>query len=230
MVAFERSLAMGVAYLETDVRVTRDGRAVTFHDASLSRVTGRSGLVRDHTLAQLSGIHVGGREPIPALDDVLGSLPEARFMIDVKDRGAVGPTIRAIARTGSAHRVCLAGAWDGWLRLFPEAFGPGQVATALGWRALSTLIGCARTGVRPPARVATGGFAHVAWQLSGRELLAHPRVGERLIGMAHDLGIRVMTWTVNATAEMHRVLDLGVDGVITDRPDSLLDVFAARRP
>lgn len=95
--------------------------------------------------------------------------------------------------------------------------------TALGWRSLAVLVACAKAGVRPPLGVATGEFVHVPVSV-GRV----PLVAERLVQMAADLGVRVLAWTVDEPALMHRLLDLGVDGVITDRPDLLREVLVRR--
>ncbi len=107
--AFGRSYALGIRYLETDVRVTADGACVAFHDAALRRVTGRRGMVRGATRRELAGFGV------PTLDEVLVAYPDACFTVDVKEGSAVAPLARTLRATKAAHRVCVAGAWDGWL-------------------------------------------------------------------------------------------------------------------
>lgn len=225
--AFETSLALGLTYLETDVRTTADGVPLAFHDPTLDRVTDLRGPVAEHPWESVRRARVLGSEPVPALEDLLGSFPSARFMIDVKDERSVRPTIEAVRRTGTAARVCVAGGWDPWLAAVRDGCGT-RLTTALGWRALSTLIGCAQAGVRPPASVATGAYAHVTRRLGGVRLMARPRFAERLLTMAHDLGVRVVTWTINDVPEMHRLFDQGADGVITDRPDLLRAVVLER--
>jgi glycerophosphoryl diester phosphodiesterase len=139
---------------------------------------------------------------------------------------AIGAMARLLrAHPGWSERVLVAGAWSRWLdRLRAEA--PG-VSTALGWRSLTTLIACSRGGVRPPGLqgdvAARGGFAHVPIRL-GR-LPVH---SERVIRRAHELGIRVVVWTVDDPATMRALLDMGVDGIITDRPDVLREVLISR--
>lgn len=225
--AFGLSTALGVGCLETDVRLTADGVLVAFHDETLDRVTDLRGRVRDVPWSVLSRAEVLGRGRVLRLDDLLGQLPDAMVTVDLKQAAAVGPFVEALRRTGSAGRVCVAGGWDGWLRGARERAGP-DLASALGWAALSTLVGAARTGVRPPRAVATGGYAHVPWSLAGRPVMADRRLAVRLLSMAHDLGVRVLVWTVDDAADMHRLLDDGVDGVITDRPDLLREVLVAR--
>ncbi|MFD1506212.1 glycerophosphodiester phosphodiesterase [Georgenia yuyongxinii] len=227
LAAFERSAALGVTYLETDVRTTADGVPLAFHDRALDRVTDLRGPVAAHPWAHVRRARVLGTEPVVALEDLLGSFAQACFMIDVKEARSVAPTIAAIRRTGTAGRVCVAGGWDTWLAAIRRECGPA-LTTALGWRALTALIGCARTGSRPPGAIATAPFAHVAWRLGAMGIMSAPRVATRLVSMAHDLGVRVITWTVDDAPSIHRLLHDGVDGVITDRPDVLREVLVGR--
>ncbi len=221
LAAFSLATALGFRYLETDVRLTRDDRLVCFHDARLERVTNGAGPVRRQTLAALSASRVEGVEPIPTLADALEAFPEARFTVDLKERGAIAPLADLLRHRPYAERVCVAGAWDGWLTEF--RMRAPHAHTALGWRALAALVSCSRTGMRPPRSVATGGFVHVPLRL-GRV----PVFAERLVQMAHDLGLRVVVWTVDDPTEMRALIDVGVDGVITDRPDLLREVLISR--
>jgi glycerophosphoryl diester phosphodiesterase len=221
LAAFSMATALGFRYLETDVRITADGELVCFHDATLDRVTQGRGRVRRHTLSSLRRLTVGGREPIPTLAEALEAFPEARFTVDLKDREAIAPLSRLLRQRGMRERVCVAGAWDGWLAAV-RAEAPG-VRTALGWRALSGLVCTARAGMPPPRRFATAEFAHVPLRL-GRV----PVFVERLVEVAHRIGVRVVVWTVDDPAQMARLLDAGVAGIITDRPDVLREVLVAR--
>lgn len=220
--AFERSVALGVRYLETDVQLTADGVLVAFHDERLDRVTDLRGRVDRHPWSVLRTAAVRGGGAVMTLTELLEAFPQQRFAVDLKTGAGIGPLARVLVETGSVERVCVAGAWDGWLAHLRDACGPG-LRTALGWRSLATLVGCARSGLRPPVSVATGDFVHVPVSL-GRV----PLVADRLVAMAADLGVRVLVWTVDEPALMHRLLDLGVDGVITDRPDLLREVLVQR--
>lgn len=227
MAAFQRAVDLGLTYLETDVRTTADSVPLAFHDRTLDRVTGLRGPVAARPWSEIGRTRVLGREPVLALEDLLAAFPDACITIDVKEERAVAPTIAAIRRTRSAARVCVAGGWDGWLAAIREACGP-ELSGALGWRALTALIACARSGLRPSAALATGAFAHVSWRYGRVPVLAEPRVAARLVQMAADLGLRVVAWTVNDAARTHRLLDDGVAGVISDRPDVLREVMVAR--
>ncbi len=222
LATFERATALGVRYLETDVQTTSDGGLVCFHDTSLTRTTGVSGSVGEHSLKSLRSLLVDDREPIPTLAEALGSLPEARFAIDLKDEASSAAMISLLRRNPDwARRVCVAGAWSN--RLLRVQGAVPEVTTALGWRALTTLIATSRSYARPPARVASGSFAHVPLRL-GRV----PIYAERIVRRAHALDIRVAVWTVNDGATMHRLLEAGVDAIITDHPDLLREVMIAR--
>jgi glycerophosphoryl diester phosphodiesterase len=120
---------------------------------------------------------------------------------------------RRTPRTG----VCAAGAWDGWLAKLRTDLGPA-LTTALGWRALATLVASAPAKIIPPWWHEPARFAHVPARL----------VNRRTIAAARMLGLRVVVWTVNDPPYMHQLLDAGVDGIITDRPDLLREVLIAR--
>jgi glycerophosphoryl diester phosphodiesterase len=221
LAAFALATALGVRYLETDVRLTADGTLVCFHDATLDRVTGGRGPVARHTLASLRGLRVSGREPIPTLAEALETFPAANFTVDLKDRAAILPLVKLLQHSDFRERVCVAGAWDGWLDVVRGQV-PG-VRTALGWRSLTAVVTSARTGMPPARRFATAEFAHVPLKL-GRV----PVFVERLVEGAHRIGVRVVVWTVDDPATMGRLLDAGVDGIISDRPDLLREVLVAR--
>lgn len=215
--AFSTSVALGFRYLETDVRATADGELVCFHDRTLDRTTGERGLLAERTLRELSGLRIAG-EPITTLRAALHEF-DACFSVDLKCREALAPLIRLLtAEPQLAERVCVAGAWDGWLREIREAV-PG-VATALGWRALVGLVASSRTGTSMPWWVRGAPFAHVPVRLG-----SVPVLSSRLVEAAHDRGIRVVTWTVNDADEIRAVLAAGVDAVVTDRPDTLREVL-----
>ncbi|MCU1656760.1 MAG: glycerophosphodiester phosphodiesterase [Pseudonocardiales bacterium] len=221
--AFRRAHALGVRCLETDVRVSRDGQLVAFHDATLRRVTGARGRVGTRTLAELCALPVLGGGSILPLATLLHAFPDARFIIDVKERAAVEPLARLLRDSDAAARVCAAGAWDSWLLQLRARVGP-QLTTALSWRALARLV----TSSRPARRAASldegaACYAHVPLRFGRLPVFA-----DDVVARAHASGVRIVVWTVNEPDTMHRLLDAGVDGVITDRPDLLREVLIAR--
>lgn len=222
LAAFAMSTALGLRYIESDIRLTADGELVCFHDELLDRCTTGSGRIAARTSSDLrSRVRVGGTEPIPTLREALETFPGTCFTVDLKDRAAIAPMARLLQRRDYAERVCVAGAWDGWLQLL--ASQAPHVRTALGWRSLVALITASKAGLHPPASVVTGRFAHVPMRL-GRLPIHSPS----LIRRARRLGVRVVVWTVDDPGTMHELLDMGVDGIITDRPDVLRTVMIAR--
>jgi len=222
MPAFEACVAMGYRYLETDVRVTADGVPVVFHDATLDRVTDRTGRVDQLPWSQLASARIGGREPVLRLEDLLGAWPDVRFNLDIKAAGVVAPLARTVRRVGVADRICLGSFSDARVAAARRVFGP-EVCTALGPRGvaalrLSSYSPRAAGLVRMPA-----GCAQVPLQLGGRAL-----VDERFIAAAHARGLQVHVWTVDTEEEATALLDLGVDGVMTDRP-AMLRALLERR-
>jgi glycerophosphoryl diester phosphodiesterase len=215
--AFSRSYALGVRFLETDVRCTADGRVVAFHDARLRRVTTSRGPVSQRRLEELQRLPVLGGGPVVALDEVLAQFPDVCLTVDVKDPRVIEPLARLLASAGATHRVCAAAARESWLLALRSLTGP-QLSTALGWRALARLASARGSG-----RYGDATFAHVPLRL-GRV----PVFRDDLVARARDAGIRVIVWTVNDPHTMHRLLDHGVDGIITDRPDVLRDVLIGR--
>lgn len=225
--AFSRTYALGLRLLETDVRVTKDGVPLAFHDGDLSRLFGMPGAVRDHTWDELRSLRIGG-EPLLRIDDLLDTFTDASFLIDVKDAHSVPGMIAALRRTRAHDRVCVAGGQDRWLTEVSEATG---AARALGWTALGSFMWSAKLGIRPPSPLFKGALsAHVPTRLAGMAWMAHTPTAERLVRMARDHRLRLLTWTVNDPAQMRRYLSLGADAVITDRPDLLCDelIFLGR--
>lgn len=220
--AFARSTALGLQYLEIDVRLTADGVCCVVHDATLRRLTGSRARVRDLTWHELQQHQLADGQRVPRLEDVLAAFPQARLMIDVKDPRAIGPLARILRHAGAGHRVCVAGSADRWLADVRAVMGGGGVMTAMGWESLARLATAARLGTRPRG-VVRAPFAHVPLRLHRLPVFV-----ERLVSMVHDLGAQLIVWTVDEPAWMHRLLDCGVDGIITDRPDLLRDVLTGR--
>jgi glycerophosphoryl diester phosphodiesterase len=221
MAAFERAVGLGYRYVETDVHATADGVPVIFHDSRLDRLAGRPGRVGDLRWADLTTVRVGGAAVIPRLEDALGAWPEVRFNVDVKVDPGVEPTVSAVRRVGALGRVLLASFSDARLTRIRVVAGPG-VATSLGMRGVARLRVAALTGTRlrlPPGVVAA--------QVPVR--YARVRVLDgRFLRYAHRLGLQVHVWTIDDPAEMAELLDLGVDGIMTDHVDVLRDVYAHR--
>ena len=219
--AFGRAVAMGYRYVETDVHATADGVPVVFHDPDLRRLTGSPGTVARMRWADLATLRVGGAGAIPRLDDVLAAWPDIRFNIDVKSDPAAAPTVQMLRRAGATDRVLLASFDDRRLSRMRALAGPG-VVTSLGRRGVARMRMASL--VRLPIRLSSSIVAAQVPVRSGPV----PVVDRGFVTYAHRLGLQVHVWTLDDPAAIGRMLDLGVDGIMTDRLEVLRDVYAAR--
>jgi glycerophosphoryl diester phosphodiesterase len=220
--AFAACVALGYRYLETDVRATADGVPVVFHDPVLERVTDAAGRIDQLPWSQVAEARIGGREPILRLDEVLEAFPDIRFNLDIKAAGVVAPLVRTIRRMRVADRICLASFSDARIAAARRLLGP-SVCTALGPRGVAALrLASYRPRAAGLVRIHAG-CAQVPLHLGGRAL-----VDERFIAAAHARGLQVHVWTVDTPEEADRLLDLGVDGIMTDRPAMLREVLEKR--
>jgi glycerophosphoryl diester phosphodiesterase len=222
MPAFEACVRLGYRYLETDVRVTADGVLVAFHDGRLDRITDRTGRLDQMSWAELGEARVGGREPLVRLEDLLSAWPDVRFNLDIKAPGVVAPLARLVRRLGCADRICLGSFSDARVAAARRVLGP-TVCTSLGPRGVAALrLSSYSPRAAGLVRMAAG-CAQVPLQLGGRAL-----VDERFVTAAHARGLQVHVWTVDSAEECTRMLDLGVDGVMTDRPAMLKALLEER--
>ena len=222
MAAFERAVALGYRYLETDVRVTADGVLVAFHDETLERLTDHRGSLRDLTWRELRAARVAGREPIPRLAEVLDAWPDARVNVEPKTDEAVDPLVAAIREAGAVERVCVASFSGARVARARAALGPA-LCTALGAREVA-LLRLAGWRLLPRRAVPREGDCVEVPLRRHRVTLAD----SGLVQAAHARGLPVHVWTVNDRAEMRRLLDLGVDGLMTDDVLALRDVLRER--
>ncbi|MEO7127183.1 MAG: glycerophosphodiester phosphodiesterase [Nakamurella sp.] len=218
--AFTRAVAEGFKYLETDVHATSDGVLVAFHDAVLDRVTDSHGPVADLPYREVRRALIGGQEPIPTLDEVLDACPEAYLNIDPKSDRAVQPLLELLERRRAWDRVCIGSFSDRRLTTIRRA-SPPELATSLGPRAAAKLFVGGRIGGH------RGTISAVAAQLPVR-MRGVSVVTSRLVRAAHRSGLEVHAWTVDDQATMERLLEIGVDGIMTDRPEVLRQVLQNR--
>jgi glycerophosphoryl diester phosphodiesterase len=221
MAAFTQAIQAGYRYLETDVHATADGKLVAFHDATLDRVTGHRGRIAQLPWSVVRTARVWGAEPIPLLEDLLGAWPEARLNIDIKAGTAVEPLADVLRRTGAIGRVGITSFSDRRLRRIRALLGP-RLCTALGPREVLRLRNASWWG-RPGAG-ATPGVPCVQIPLRFGLTFAD----QRFVDYAHACGLQVHVWTIDDPATMNRLLDLGVDGIMTDQIGALREVYQAR--
>ncbi|MEV4942770.1 glycerophosphodiester phosphodiesterase [Streptomyces zaomyceticus] len=218
--AFRRAAAAGYRYFETDVHTTADGVLVAFHDATLDRVTDASGRIRDLPWAAVREARVAGKEPLPLFADLLDEFPEARWNVDLKTESALLPLLDLIREKHAWNRVCVSSFTEARLARAQRTAGP-ELATSYG---VGGVIGLRLRSLGIPAAVRAGAIAAQVPERQGGVTV----VDRRFIREAHARGLQVHVWTVNDPDRMNSLLDLGVDGIMTDQLETLRSVLTAR--
>jgi glycerophosphoryl diester phosphodiesterase len=218
--AFRRAVELGYRYLETDVHATADGELVAFHDSVLDRVSDGTGRVAEHTWDELAQVRIAGEDPIPRLADLLEEFDTVGFNIDIKTDDAVAPLAATLRRLHATGRVCVGSFSDARLRRFRRE--APEVATSTSPRAVAWAthaFGLRRLAVDPG----------IALQIPVRDERAPLALVRRdVVRLAHATGRVVHVWTVNDEQEMHRLIDLGVDGLVSDDISTLKRVLTDR--
>ncbi|MDW8809212.1 glycerophosphodiester phosphodiesterase [Streptomyces scabiei] len=217
---FRQAVKSGYRYIETDVHATLDGKLVAFHDATLDRVTDGAGRIADLSWKEIRRARVAGVEPVPLFEDLLEEFPEVRWNVDLKAESALHPLLNLIARTGSFDRVCVGSFSEARVARAQRLAGP-RLATSYGTGGVLGLR--LRSWGVPAGLRRTAVAAQVPEVQSGVPVVDH-----RFVRAAHARGLQVHVWTVNEPQRMHRLLDLGVDGIMTDHIDTLRKVLEDR--
>lgn len=229
MLAFESAVSLGVEHLETDVHVSADGVIHCIHDHTVDRTTEGSGPFSSLSSAEISGLDAGYRHRdgsahrfrgkgvrVPVFEEVVASFPGVRIVVDLKEDAVVGPLARLVVRAGLAERLIVGSFSDARIERFRELTG-GRVPTSTGallsrrWLVSSRLR---RLGGGDPSAL------QLPLQMRGIRV-----VDERLVETAHEAGLQVHVWTVNDVEAAARLFAMGVDGIVTDRPDLMLAEF-----
>jgi len=239
LLSFERALALGAGILESDVHLTRDGVPVLLHDARLERTTDGRGPVGELTLAALRRLDAGHRfSPdggrsfpfrgrglrVPTLAEAFQAFPGARFNLELKEGGAALAEA-AVALVREAEReptTLLTAGEDGMMEALRAELARSGAAPALGASTGDVLrfVRAALQGLAPPPEP-------VALQIPA-EFAGRPLVSRELVAFAHAHEVQIHVWTVNEPDEMAALLDLGVDGLVTDFPGRLVALLGER--
>jgi glycerophosphoryl diester phosphodiesterase len=231
--AFAAAVDLGCRYLETDAHVTKDGVVVAFHDHRLDRVTDRAGAIADLTIDEVEEADAGfrfarrdGTFPfrgrgvrVPRLETILTRWPDARVNIDPKADSCVDPLIALLDELGAWERTCIGSFSDARLARVRERSGR-RACTSMGPRAVATAKLAATASGRMP-------------RLGADCLQVPPRQGPiplvtpGFVKAAHRAGLPVHVWTIDDAEAMQRLLAVGVDGIMTNRPRVLLEVVQA---
>lgn len=220
LLQFRRAVAAGYRYIETDVHTTADGRLVAFHDATLDRVSDGGGRIADLPWAEVSRARVAGKEPIPLFEELLETFPEVRWNVDLKAESSLMPFLELVERTNAWDRICVGSFSEARVVRAQRLAGP-RLATSYGTRGVLNLR--LRSWGVPAALRRSAVAAQVPEAQSGIQVVDH-----RFVRTAHARGLQVHVWTVNEAEHMHRLLDLGVDGIMTDHIDTLRKVMEDR--
>ena len=214
LAAFERAVALGAQFIETDLHLTRDARFVAIHDKTLERTTNGKGAVRDFTLAELRELDAGMwfdrqfmGQRIPTLEEILefARQHDVVFYLEIKYDSAWGMHHALVAALGGAGNAA---------RTIVLSFDPSTL-TSLRRLDASIMMGLLVEGENSD-------FVKSALDVGARQLC--PRldlVTRELVDQAHRSDLHVVTWTVNEAAKMNSVTHAGVDGIMTDLPDRL---------
>jgi glycerophosphoryl diester phosphodiesterase len=228
-VAFDRAVELESDAVETDVHLTRDGVVVVFHDDETDRLTGAAGTIEERTLAEVRALDAaygftldGGRTfplrglgvRVPTLAEALARYPALRFNVDAKseDPALADALVREVKAARAVERVCLGSFFDA------QAVRIGahlpEVARYLPQHAATCHVLAAKSG--QPATGCPSGYdlASLPHRLEAQTVVDRP-----VVEHFHRLGIPVHVWTVDEEADMRALLALGVDGLVTDRPD-----------
>jgi len=217
--AFQYSSDLGFVFMETDVQSTSDGKVVIFHDSDLKRVAGLNKKVSDFTFKEIKEVDLihGGR--IPSLEETLSSFPNLRFNIDIKVDSAVEETIRIVKDHHALDRVCLAAFSTKRLNRIRHLTG-SDLCSSMGQAEIVRLL-FSSYGLK--LKASPGFCAQVPVSQFGI-----PIVTSRFVKKVHDLNKFIHVWTIDETQEMYRLIDLGVDGLMTDKPTVLKEALVAR--
>ena len=219
MAAFSAAVDLGYKCLETDVHATSDGKLVAFHDPDLRRVAFTEGRIDTLTWSELKRIRVQGKEPIPLFEEVLLTWPDLRFIIDPKEDSAVKPLYDILSTTDVWKRVCVGSFSDQRLAWFRQEAGP-KLCTSMGPREVFRLR-------FNSWGIPLGSFDANCVQAPLRD--KGIRILDRsFINKAHSYDFPVQAWTINDEETMGKLLDLGIDAIMTDEAEMMKKVFQQR--
>ncbi|MEL0243334.1 MAG: glycerophosphodiester phosphodiesterase family protein [Gammaproteobacteria bacterium] len=208
--AFQAAVNLGYKYIETDLRMTKDGEIVTFHDESIYRVSGEHKNICDLTYAELTDIPLKRGGHIPKLTEVMEQFPDTKFNVDLKIRGLVNKVAKIIDSHNAYNRICIASFDTKRLRAFKKI--RNQACISMGildvvflklFKYLINSVDCIQIPLH--------------WK--GIKVLDN-----NLIKTAHSKDLKVHVWTINSQETMETLIDMKVDGIMTDDAELLKNV------
>jgi glycerophosphoryl diester phosphodiesterase len=234
LAAFAHALALGADVIEMDVRATSDGQLVVIHDATVTRTTDGAGAVASFTLAEVKRLDAGHRFTpdggrsfpfrgqgitVPTFDEVLREFPEARIVVEPKDEATDAPVklCGLLRERGAVGRVIVGSFRDATIAEFRRACPEvaTSAATSEGLRFLAAQKAGVAAALSPEVQA-----LQVPVYFGGVRVLTRD-----FVKAAHGRNLKVHAWTVNDPEEMRRLIEAGVDGIMTDYPDRLLELL-----
>lgn len=217
--AFQHAVSLGYRFLETDVQVTVDGELAVFHDQTVTDLTGGAGTIGERTWRQVTELRVGGEHPIPRFADIVARFPDVAFNVEPKNDASVQPLVDFVLSQGLTDRICIGSFNDD--RIAAVRAGLGDAAcTSPGPKGAIAILLRALLGSRSPS-------VHTSLQIP-TSYLGIPITSRWLIERYQRQGLQVHVWTINDEATMRRLLDRGVDAIMTDKVTALKDVLVER--
>lgn len=217
--AFQYSSDLGFVFMETDVQATKDGQIVIFHDSSLKRMAGINKSINELTLQEVRQIELLNGGKIPLLSETLENFPVLRFNIDIKTETAVEETINIIKRMNCLNRTCLASFSSRRLKKIRDLAGP-NACTSSGQMEIFKMM-CKSIGIR--FKESVGDCAQIPLKQFG-----FPVLTRAFMNVAHEENKLVHIWTIDKKQEMFDLIDMGVDGLMTDKPTVLKEAMIER--
>tara|TARA_Y100001970_G_C14259557_1_gene878695 strand:- start:2629 stop:3375 length:747 start_codon:yes stop_codon:yes gene_type:complete len=210
--AFQYSSDLGFIFIETDVQITKDNQIVIFHDENLKRMAGISKEIRDLEFEEIKKIDLINGGKIPLLKEALISFPNLRFNIDIKKEKAVDETIKIINSLNCLNRVCLASFSSKRLKRIRALAGP-NACTSSGQMEVFKLVS---NSIGINIGIPDGDCVQVPTSQWGV-----PIITKGFIESVHELGKLIHVWTIDHEPEMNNLIELGIDGLMTDKPSVL---------
>lgn len=218
MAAFEDAVNQGYRYLETDVHASKDGVVYAFHDDNLARMVGDDVAISTLTAKEIDALKVHGAHHIPRMEELFEAFPEARFNIDAKAWPVVAPLAALLTKTQTQKRVCIGSFSDKRIKAVLRA--AGDMCHSVG------PFGGAQF------RFAAWGHLPISYRAGALQFPVSQygisMVTRASVAYAHRRGLQVHVWTINDESTMHKLLDLGVDGLMTDDCALLKRVLQSR--
>ena len=213
--SFEYSISLGCKFIETDVQVSSDGIPYIFHDNDLKRICNLPYKFDSLSSQEIDDLRIFGDHKIPKLDDALNTFPSTSFQIDFKTDEVVNPALEVISKSNASERVCVASFNSERLNnvrsTHPHlciSMGPNEVA-----KTLMSSFGIYR-GIVP------GDCLQIPIRYYGVRI-----VTKRFVNYLKSKGIKIMVWTINDVKTFNYLIDLKVDGIITDKPKLLFETL-----